>query len=129
MDRITTYFIDGIEVSKTEWYNKLEDENNLLTLSIVYEEVETIDSLKKKIDKLEKEIESLKLEKEIKDKIDKIEPLTIPSNPYPWTFPNTGDKYPWYPNIVYCERADWTVRPENLPQYGTTFTSSNTKSL
>ena len=131
MDRVINYYIDGNEVSKSQWYAAFEDEKNLLPLSIVYEKVETIESLKKKIETLEKEIQSLKLEKEIKDKIDKTEPITIPSNPYPfpWTSPNTGDRYPWYPNIVYCERADWTVRPENLPYYGTSFTTSNTNPL
>ena len=131
MDRIINYYVDGHEVSKTEWYDKLNDEENLSQLSVTYEKVETIESLKKKIESLEKEIQSLKLEKEIKDKINKTEPLTIPSDPYPfpWTSPNTGDRYPWYPNIIYCERADWTVRPENLPQYCTTFTSSNIKPL
>lgn len=121
MDRITHYYVDSKEVDKNKFYETLEDPNNLLSLAVTYEKVKTIDELKDEIEVLKKENLDLKLQLEIARTF-KDNYQTPPFDPTksPWII---GDKPDWWrtPVISY---PDWTVRPENMPTYNVTTTTT-----
>ena len=94
MNRKITYFVNDNEVSEERYKELLQDENNLSTLTIKYEPVDT-EYLLKEIDSLKKKITELETERlnnwwwdrknpfDYDDNVIKIsQPFT---NPYPWT--------------------------------------------
>ena len=92
MKRKITYFSNDNEVTEERYKELLQDENNLTTLTIKYEPVDTeyllneIDSLKKKIRELEKErINNWWMIRKNPFDYDDINKISRTSDPYPWT--------------------------------------------
>ena len=125
MDRIRHYYIDSKEVDENKFFETFKDPNNLLSLSVTYEKVKTIDELKDEIEVLKKENLDLKLQLEIartfKDN-HQTPPFDPTKNPC-----IIGDKPDWWRNSPVISYPDWTVRLENMPTYNVTTTSTDYK--